>query len=122
MQVVIISDFATPNGGAAKVAIDSARALAELGEEVVFIYGTGPVAAALEHGSIDLVGLGLSDVWSLPALAAARQGIWNAEAAGRLEAALRARSQGGSIVHVHQWTKVFSPSIFATLRKLHMPT
>lgn len=122
MRVVIVSDFAMANGGAAKVAIDSACALAELGIDILFLYGTGAHDPTLDHGKIELVGLDLDDVWSLPKPQAARQGIWNAEAARRFETALRDRMHGPAVVHFHQWTKVFSPSVFAVARKLRLPT
>lgn len=44
MKVVIVSDFADVNGGAAKVAVASARGLVERGTSVTFIHGVAPRA------------------------------------------------------------------------------
>lgn len=49
MRVVIVSDFGSVNGGAAKVAIESARGLAEAGVEIVFACAIGPVSDRLDH-------------------------------------------------------------------------
>ncbi len=121
MNVVIVSDFATANGGAAKVAMDSARAIVAHGVPVTFVHATGDRSAELDAPGIETVGLALDEVWSLPAPRAALQGIWNATAARRL-AGLIAASPPDTVVHVHQWTKAFSPSVFAVCRESGLPT
>jgi glycosyltransferase involved in cell wall biosynthesis len=116
MRVVILADFAVPNGGAPKVAIESARALAEAGVEVTYIHAVGDAGdARLEHPGIERLGLGLADVWDLPRAKGAAAGIWNPAAAQRLAAALAGRRAGDTVLHLHQWTRAFSPSIFPVL-------
>jgi len=114
MRAVIVSDFGDVTGGAAKVAILSARGLAERGVKVMFLCAIPPIDPLLSHGNIEVRCLDLRNVWEQSSrLAAMKQGIWNAEAARRMTAALRAVGREDAIVHFHQWTKSFSPSAIA---------
>lgn len=116
MRVVIVADFAVPNGGAPKVAIESARALAEAGVAVTYIHAIGDSGdTRLDHPGIERIGLGFDDVWDLPRLRGVAAGLWNAVAAQRLGAILSRLSHGGTVLHLHQWTRGFSPSIFPVL-------
>lgn len=116
MRVVIIADFAEPSGGAQAVALLSALALARQGAPVTFIQGvTGPVDPRLAKAGIDIVSLGLQDVWSLPGPRAAAAGIWSAKARQRTEAALARLPAGPVILHLHLWTRSLSPSVFPAL-------
>ena len=113
MRVVIVSDFGRVNGGAAKVAIESARALAEAGVEVVFACAIGPVSERLIHHNIKIARFEGHEVWAVGSKwAAAKQGIWNAPA-GAFLASLLASQPKGTVVHLHQWTKAFSPTAIA---------
>ena len=114
MRVVIISDFGDVTGGASKVAILSARGLAERGVGVLFICAIAPINAMLSHRNIEIRCFGLQNIWERSSRTeAAVQGIWNAEAARRLALELRAIDSSTSLVHFHQWTKCFSPSAIA---------
>jgi glycosyltransferase involved in cell wall biosynthesis len=113
-RVILVSDFGDVAGGAAKVAITSARGLAERGIEVVFVCAIGPVSPLLQHANIDVRCFDLPGVWGTRnPLAAAMQGVWNADAARRLRAVLQEEDPNETIVHFHQWTKGFSPSVIA---------
>jgi glycosyltransferase involved in cell wall biosynthesis len=121
MRVVIVSDFASVNGGAAKVAIESARGLAEAGVDVVFAAAIAPVSERLSHPRIAVELFGADEVWKVAGkLAAVRQGIWNEAAHGWLEALL-SRQPAGAIVHLHQWTKAFSPAAVAAAGASGLP-
>ena len=113
MRVVIVSDFGSVNGGAAKVAIESARGLAEAGVEVVFACAILPVSERLAHPNITIAPFAGMDVWSVGSkLMAARQGIWNGAARAFLTN-LFAGQPDGTLIHLHQWTKAFSPAAIA---------
>lgn len=113
MRVVIVSDFGSVNGGAAKVAIESARGLAEAGVEVVFACAIGPVSERLSHPNITIAAFDGKDIWSVGSkLTAARQGVWNGKAHAFLES-LFASQPEGTLIHLHQWTKAFSPAAIA---------
>ncbi|WP_375460229.1 glycosyltransferase [uncultured Enterovirga sp.] len=116
MRVVILADFAEPSGGAQAVAILSALALARLGMAVTYVHGiAAPVDPRLQEAGIDVVSLGLADVWTLPGRKAALAGIWNRLAARRLGEALARLPSGPTILHLHQWTRSLSPSVLPVL-------
>ncbi len=122
MHAVILTNFATPKGGAEKVAIESARGLAERGVAVTLVHGVdGPADPLLDHPSIRRVSLGLTDVWERPAWRGAIEGIWSREAARRLDAALAALPDRPDVLHLHQWTRSLSPAVFSVLARQHAP-
>lgn len=118
MNVVIVCDFAEANGGAAQVAVTSARALADAGLRVTYVAGMGPVSPWLDHPRIRLRCLGFDSVWrrSNP-LAAASQGVWNGAARVALEEVLNTLPRRETVVHFHQWSKALSPSVFSAPRR-----
>jgi glycosyltransferase involved in cell wall biosynthesis len=119
MHVVIVSDYAEVNGGASRVSIVSARALAERGVRVTYFCGTGSVAGELDHPMITVRHLGLLDVWNSPGrLQAAASSIWNDPARRALQSLLK-EAGPETIVHIHQWSRCLSPSIFAALGAHH---
>lgn len=122
MHVLILAEFAAASGGAEKVALESARGLAEAGVDVTYVQGvSGAVDPLLDHGNIRRIDLGLPDVWSLGAARAAAAGIWHAAAAERLADALSSLSVPPDVVHLHQWTRSLSPSVFPVLFGLRVP-
>jgi glycosyltransferase involved in cell wall biosynthesis len=122
MHVVILAEFATASGGAEKVALESARGLAEAGLAVTYIQAIpGPVDPLLDHGNIRRIELGLPDIWTLGGLRAAATGIWHAAAARALEVALRELPAPPDCLHLHQWTRTLSPAIFPVLTRLDVP-
>jgi len=121
MRVLIISDFGHVNGGAAKVAIESARGLAEAGENVTFTYAIAPLSERLDHPNITPVHCEAREVWAVGSkLAAARQGIWNGRAGTFLDG-LIARQPKDTIIHLHQWTKAFSPAAIDAAARSGLP-
>jgi glycosyltransferase involved in cell wall biosynthesis len=122
MRSVIVSDFGSVNGGAAKVAIESARGLAEAGVEVVFACAIGPVSDRLNHSRIQVEMFPGEEIWQVGGkLAAARQGIWNAPAHAFLTELLARQPRGETLVHLHQWTKAFSPAAIAAAGESGLP-
>jgi len=122
MHVVILAEFAAASGGAEKVALESARGLAEAGLAVSFIQAiAGPVDPLLDHPAIRRIVLGLPDIWSLGGLRAAAAGIWHADAARRLAAALDGLPMRPDCIHLHQWTRTLSPAIFPVLSGAGVP-
>lgn len=112
MRVVIVADFAEASGGAQAVALASAVGLAARGVAVSYIQGAaGTIDDRLIAAGVEVVPLGLRDVWDLPAHKGAAAGIWNRTAARRLRDVLRDLAPGPLIVHLHQWTRALSPSV-----------
>ncbi|SEO69567.1 Glycosyltransferase involved in cell wall bisynthesis [Methylobacterium sp. UNC300MFChir4.1] len=122
MHVVILAEFAAASGGAEKVALESARGLAEAGLGVTYIQAIpGPVDPLLDHAGIRRIDLGLPDIWSLGAARAAAAGIWHAAAARRLAAALAGLAAPPDCIHLHQWTRTLSPAIVPVLSETGVP-
>ncbi len=122
LHVVILAEFAAASGGAEKVAVESARALAEAGAAVTYIQAVaGPVDPLLDHPRLNRVCLDLPDVWSLPAWRAAASGIWNGAAAARLARALDALPVPPDCLHLHQWTRALSPAVLPVLLSRGVP-
>lgn len=123
MHVVILAEFAAASGGAEKVAVESARGLAEAGARVTYVQAVdGPVDPLLDHPRLHRVALSLPDVWSLPAWRGAATGVWNGEAARRLAAVLDALPVPADCLHLHQWSRAFSPAVLPVLRARPAPT
>ena len=121
-RVVVVADFGLSKGGAENVAIDASRALADRGVDVTYVFAVGSEPdERLKHPRIRAVGLGFSDLWAMPRLIGAQAGIWHVEAARRLRAELDRLPLAGTVVHLHQWTRSFSPSIFAALLASERP-
>ncbi len=122
MNIVILAEFAVASGGAEKVAVESARGLAEAGHAVTYLQGIdGPADALLDHPGITRVPLHNTDIWERPAHRAAFAGLWDAAAAARLGAALDGLSARPDLVHLHQWTRSLSPSLFPVLFARDLP-
>ncbi len=110
--VLLINDFASVNGGASQVAIQTALGLAQRGLRVIYFCAVPPEDAALRAAeNIEVVLTGQHEILTDPnRLRAVLQGVWNPvsrRAMLRLLAALDARE---TIVHVHGWTKALSSS------------
>lgn len=122
MRVILVSDYGDISGGAARVAISSARALADQGVEVVFACALAPVSAELDHPLIKVHCLGADSVWSIrERWRAAAQGIWNHNAGRWLRRLMAECDPRDAVVHIHQWTKAFSPSVLAAAAKSGLP-
>ncbi len=110
--VVVVNDHAFVNGGQAKVAIDSAKALAASGLEVVFFAACGPADESLGAAGIRVVCLEQSDILGEPnRLQAIGRGLWNFSAAKELRALLESLDPDSTIVHCHGFAKALSPAI-----------
>lgn len=109
-DVVIVSDFARIAGGAEKVAIDSAKALAARGYRVHYVGGIGPIEPSLEvtpNLSVHCMELqGFSD--SGGKLKALMNTMSNPEAGKALAAILAKLPRETTVVHFHSFFKVLS--------------
>jgi glycosyltransferase involved in cell wall biosynthesis len=121
-SVLIISDFADVNGGQAKVAIDSARLLADSGLNVTFFAGSGPVSPVLEHPGIRTVCLQQHTLMDNPSrLNAMASGLWNGTALLALKREVARHNPADTVLHCHGWAKTLSPSIGRELGRGRLP-
>ena len=92
------------------------------GAAVTFIHAIAGHDARLDHSAITRIGLDFPDVWTLPAAKAAVAGIWNRAAARKLAFHLAALPRDGqTLLHLHQWTRALSPSVFKPLLACGLP-
>ncbi len=122
MHVVIVSDFGHVSGGAAQVAIKSACALADRGAQVSFACALGPPSVDLQRAGIAVHCLGSSNIWAVrQPWRAAAQGIWNIAAGAWFRQLLDGSRTHDTVVHLHQWTKAFSPSVLSVAAASGLP-
>lgn len=111
-RVLIVGDFADVTGGQAKVAIDSARLLADHGIAVTFFAACGPVSARLDHPGIEVICLEQKTILDDPnRLRAMRSGIWNGAARKALRDVAQRFDPARTVLHCHGYAKALSPSI-----------
>lgn len=121
-RVVIISDYAYVAGGVSKVAIASALRLAERGYEVLFASAVGPADERLTQAGIKVSCLNQADLLGDPSrMRALTRGLWNAAGQRLIDDVLADCAPAETVVHFHQWTKAFSPSVFASRRLKAFP-
>ena len=112
-NIVIVSDNADVNGGAADITINTASMLAERGYKIYFFAGTGEPDKKLIHSNINIINLNQYDLISNPnKLMAAFQGIYNFKARREFAKLLSTLNKDETIIHIHTWTKVLSSSIY----------
>lgn len=109
--VVIVNDFNYTQGGASKVAIDTARLLKEENIEVIFFS-----AVNNEEEKIDGVRyISTNQKETLKEknkIKGALNGIYNLKAKKEFKKLLNTLDKEATIIHVHGWTKALSSSIF----------
>lgn len=99
-------------GGQAKVAIDSARLIAEAGIGVTFFAACGPVSPLLDHPGIEVICLNQHTILDDPdRLRAMRRGLWNQSALTALRGVIAAMDPSLCVLHCHGYAKALSPAI-----------
>ncbi len=111
-NIVIVYDYCYFNGGAAKVAIESACALSEQQGIYVFFFGAvGPVCNELQNSTVQTKCLYMQDINSGNRLVAAKNGIWNTKAKKAFIEFIKPFNPENTIIHFHGWAKALSSSI-----------
>lgn len=109
--VVIVNDFNYIQGGASKVAIDTARMLNECGLNVCFFSAVNKNKENIE--GITYVSTNQSEALKEKnKIKGAINGIYNLKAKRKLKELLKRLNPEDTIIHVHGWTKALSSSIF----------
>lgn len=122
MKIIIIYDTAFIQGGAAKVAIAEAAALAEQGYDVTYFSSVGPVDERLEKSGAKIICLNqkaLKDQMSglCSKVRGVVQGFWNRQAKEHFLTLLNSCNPNETIVHFHGWQTAFSPVLFSVTAK-----
>ncbi|GEA82060.1 glycosyltransferase family 4 protein [Cellulomonas uda] len=116
-SVLVVSDSARIDGGAAKVAIDTAKAMARRGLDVEFFAGGTEADDELAtEARVTLTGASaLGD--GRRTVGKAIRGIRNADARARFERVLARYSPASTVVHFHSWGSRLSPAVFSPARR-----
>jgi glycosyltransferase involved in cell wall biosynthesis len=109
-RIIILNDFGHINGGAGKVALNSAAELARSGYEVTVFCAVRPIDPSLtDQPRLRVVCIGQQEIRSDPwRVRAACQGLWNRRAVKALSTLLEGCDRKNTIVHAHSWTKALS--------------
>lgn len=112
MNIIILNDFGFVSGGAASVALSSAKGLAARGHRVTFITAVGPVDPSLRASGVEVIDTGQHEIRTdTTKFAAQWQMTWNMNAARTLLRRLSGLDQRRTIIHLHGWTKALSSSV-----------
>lgn len=113
-RVVVIHDFATPEGGAGVLAIQAVQEYRRLGIPVT--YFAGAIDGACEGlDGVDLVGLHANRLLDTSPALAMMQGIHNRAAHNSLKRWIARHDTEYTVYHLHNWSQILSPAIFAAL-------
>src|SRR5579862_2234525 len=111
ISVVILNGFCHVQGGASRVAIDSAVGLADAGVDVTFLGAVGPVCEELARAPLKTVCLNQRDLINAqgsPKVIV--QGLWNLKAARALDETLQRLDPKSTVVHLHGFSEALSSS------------
>lgn len=111
-RIVVINDLSFAMGGASLLAVRSAREFIKRGIEVTFISGDEPCDEGI---GVEHVGLGQSRLLAGRAASNALRGIYNAAAERMIADWIRRNDTPRTIYHLHGWSQILSPSVFAGL-------
>lgn len=110
--VVVVNDFNYTQGGASKVAIDTARLLKENSNlRVIFFSAVNKEEENIE--GIEYVSSNQNEsLKEKNKIKGALNGIYNFKAKKELKKLLKTLDKENTIIHVHGWTKALSSSVF----------
>lgn len=114
-RVVIVSDDAVESGGAAAIALASARLLRARGIPVTILNGSSDADDIGRKLDVEIVSLGSSQLLDGNLAASAVRGLFNVAALRFAREWIAANDTPRTVYHVHNWHKVLTPSIFSAL-------
>jgi glycosyltransferase involved in cell wall biosynthesis len=117
-HAVIINDDCGESGGAASVALLSARLLRQRGFAVTFLSGDRGRNTELASIGVDVVPLEQRHIMDGARAASAVRGLYNGRIRDLVEAWIEKHDSAATIYHLHNWHKVLSPSVFGALERV----
>lgn len=121
-NIIIVNDFAYINGGAGKVALMSAKALAKRNYHVIVFAAVEPIDNSLKDIGIEIICTEQNDILrEKNRLKAAVQGIWNVKAYKELKRLLATLNPYETIIHFHGWSKALSASVLFAASRYEIP-
>ena len=120
-RLVIVNDASIAHGGATALALLEARLMRERGIEVTYIAGDDAANPEFEAHGIATAGLGRARLLQAGA-AALREGVYNTGTVRMLNGWMDRHDTPGTVYHVHGWSQILSPSLFAALSRVRERT
>ncbi|MDE6761092.1 MAG: glycosyltransferase family 4 protein [Lachnospiraceae bacterium] len=122
-NIVIMCDYGYIEGGAAKVAIQTALALKKYTDlNIIFVGGSGEICDELKRSGVISYSLNEYDLLGNPSrLMAMLKGIWNKSISQKLKGIIKDLNPKETIIHIHTWTKVLSSSVFQLVNQMEFP-
>jgi glycosyltransferase involved in cell wall biosynthesis len=112
MNIIIVNDFASINGGAGQVALTSAIELAKRGNRVIVFAAVLPIMPSLVESGVEIV---ITDQFAISNDAnrtrAVMQGVWNFKSQEYMKRLLLSLDRSDTIVHIHSWRSALSASV-----------
>ena len=119
-NIVIINDFDYTQGGASKVAIDTANLLCDK-YTVYFFSGDTNETSSLDKRVVRNCTNQGESIKSKNRLSGAINGIYNFKAKRELKKLLKELNNDETIIHIHGWTKCLSSSVFSICWEMNFP-
>ncbi|MCC9624250.1 glycosyltransferase family 4 protein [Thalassospira sp. MA62] len=123
LTIVVLTDTAKNDGGASKVAIQSALGLSKNGLRVIYVAGDRALPdRELVDSPVEIVRLNQPSI-SDPSdrSKAFITGLWNQAAARGLKRVLAPLDATTTVIHLHSWTKSLSTSVIPAIRQGGFP-
>jgi glycosyltransferase involved in cell wall biosynthesis len=114
-RVVMISDLAVERDGATAVAMSAVRTLRGNGVAVTYVCGDDGQNAELADLDVQVVPVQGREIRKANPISAAVSGLYNAKAASVLRRVIQEVDGEGVVYHLHNWSKILSPSVFHAL-------
>ena len=114
-RVVLISDLAVERDGPTAVAMSAVRTLRKNGIAVTYVCGDDGQNAELADLGVQIVPVRGQEIGKANAVGAAISGLYNAKAARVLRKVIKEVDGEGVVYHLHNWSKILSPSVFHVL-------
>ncbi|BAT61483.1 glycogen synthase [Variibacter gotjawalensis] len=117
-RLVVINDVSVVRGGATNVAMTSVRLLSERGIPVTYFTGDDGLNADEKLQDVDVEAVGAKHIREAGLLHGASSGLYNRTSASALAEWIAKNDTPRTVYHLHGWSKILSPSIFAPLRRV----
>lgn len=118
-NVIIISDFGYIEGGAAKVAIDTANILASNGYNVLFLTASSKISKEIDNKVIVKTSSQNEFLSYKNKIKGMLYGLINKKFANFIMNELKNFSNKDTVIHVHGWTKSCSAYFFKIISKMN---
>jgi glycosyltransferase involved in cell wall biosynthesis len=118
MNIIIVTDYGLVNGGASKVALESAMALTDHVDQVHVFFTVGEAANILkETPKLRITQLNQKKVTEQPISKSILAGLWNKEVEREFSKVLDLYDPKDTIVHVHSWRDGTTLSFIPEVKK-----